>query len=48
MYQGYEVKEIGGLAQGVIDVVMAAMVLGWVVVGLLATAVYGRLLLSQR
>jgi protein tyrosine phosphatase (PTP) superfamily phosphohydrolase (DUF442 family) len=37
-----------GLAQGLVDAVMAALVFGWVLVSLLATAIYGRLLLSQR
>lgn len=36
------------LSQGVIDAIMAAMVFGRIVVGLLATALYARLLLSQR
>jgi hypothetical protein len=37
-----------GVAQGVVDAIMAALVFGWVLVGLLATAVYARLLLTQR
>jgi hypothetical protein len=36
------------VAQGVVDAIMAALVFGWILVGLLATAVYARLLLTQR
>jgi hypothetical protein len=36
------------VAQGVADAIMAALVFGWILVGLFATAVYARLMLTQR